>query len=112
MLTWNLNFSIGLLLFICSAFYVFGRELRSVSTLDSKHKVMTMNKIISQTPQMKPQHFGVQNAVSFPVNATYAIVEYYDSSTCGKGFTNGASYLLDTCLAGNETSVIYTCGKS
>jgi hypothetical protein len=53
-----------------------------------------------------------QNVVgTFPSNPSYAVMKAYADTNCGSNYMGGVSYLLDTCLAAQTTSVKYTCGK-
>jgi hypothetical protein len=47
----------------------------------------------------------------FPSNPSYGAVHIYFDTECA-GLYIASSYLLDTCMTSDNTSVLYSCGKS
>lgn len=49
---------------------------------------------------------------TFPTNPVYGyVVKYKDIDTCSGDYTYAATYLLNTCLSGNDGNVIYSCNN-
>ena len=50
-----------------------------------------------------------QNAMTFPSSPKYGVIANYLDTNCAS-FGSYSTFLLDTCLVGNSSSVKYTCG--
>lgn len=74
-------------------------------------------QMVSRKAVANTKDFTVSNIANgdFPTNPQYGVLQYFNSGESADDCTDhyqSISYLLDTCMASNSTSVIYTCGKS
>jgi hypothetical protein len=55
--------------------------------------------------------YKVQNIAtgSFPANPTYGAIQLFGDAECSDIYM-AQSFLLDTCMSSDATSVLYTCG--